>query len=147
MLGQAFVYVITLVGTAILSRLITPSEFGLFGMIAVITNLANMVVGMGVSLAIIRDSSLNKEDISSIFWFNIILGTLAGLMFYVGAPIIAQFYNQPKLIFVSRLFSIIFLLHAAKAVPTGILSKESNFKFLSYGQIAASIISFTIAIV
>ena len=147
LLGQVLVYLIVLIGTAILSRLISPSEYGIFGMIAVLTNLANMVVGMGVSLAIIQDNTLDNKDVSSIFWLNIIIGSVVGLIFFIGAPLIAQFYHQPKLIFISRLFSLVFLLHAAKSVPTGLLSKESDFKSLSYGQIISNILSFSVAVV
>ena len=145
-LGQLLIFLIALLGTAILSRLIRPSEYGLFGMITVITNIANMVVGFGVSMAIVQQEGLTREDKSSIFWINIFVGCLMCLIFIIGAPFIARFYNQPDLVFITRVYSIGFLLHAAKSVPFGILTKESNFKHLAYSQIIANVTSFSIAI-
>ena len=145
-LGQLLIFLITLVGTAILSRLISPSEYGLFGMITVVTNVANMVVGLGVSMAIVQKEGLSREDTSSIFWINILVGCIMCLVFLIGAPFIARFYNQPDLVFITRVYSIGFLLHAAKSVPVGILTKESNFKHLAYSQIIANVTSFSFAI-
>ena len=146
MASQVWVYILTIFGTAVLSRLITPSEFGLFGMITVLVNLANMVVAMGVSMAIIQGKTLISKDLSSLFWFNMIIAFVMAIIFFLGAPIISDFFDQPHLIPISRWFCIVFLLHGANAVPLGILSKRISFKEIAYGHILGTAVSYMIAI-
>ena len=146
LIGQVASYLITLIGTIILSRLLSPSEFGLFGMLAVLSSLGSLVVGMGLAHAIVQNQQLTEQDLSSIFWLNFIFGTLMALTFYFSAETIAIFYNQPELEVITQSFSVIFLIYGFSSVPLGILSKGLKFKELVLSQLVASIISYTISV-
>ena len=72
--GQLVMYFITLGGTITMSRLLSPSEFGLFGMLTVLSSLASLLVGLGLAHAIVQNQSLEQRDLSTIFWLNLFLG-------------------------------------------------------------------------
>lgn len=140
-------YVITLAGTIFMSRLLSPLEYGLFGMLTVFSNLASVVVGMGLAQAVVQNQSLLEKDLSSIFWINFILGFSVNILFFFSAPAIASFYGQRDLIEVTRVMSFLFLFYGCSAVPLGLLSKRLDFKELVISQLFAALISYGTGIV
>jgi teichuronic acid exporter len=95
-IGQFSTLVGSTAGSICLARILSPNEFGLIAMITVIANLGNIVVAMGLGSAVIQNRTLSNQEISSIFWFNLILGSLVGLIFFFLAGPLADFYNQPE---------------------------------------------------
>lgn len=144
---QVLVYVVVFIATIFLSRILLPEEFGLFGMLTVLGNLATLVVGMGLSYSVIHNQTLVPEDFSTIFWFNLFLGLLTALAFFVGAPVIATFYGQSDLIVITRLFCIGFIAQGVNSVPVGLLIKGMQFKKLAITNTVAIILSYTVSIV
>jgi teichuronic acid exporter len=147
LIEQVSVYAITLCGTIVLSRILFPDIYGLFGMLAVLTNLAVTVVNMGLGYAIIQNNTLDRHDHSTIFWVNTILGCLMAVTFYVAAPAIALFYGQPDLVSITRWFCVIFIIQGLNSVPQNLLIKNLLFKRFAVSQITGSSISYLTAIV
>jgi O-antigen/teichoic acid export membrane protein len=144
--GQTIIYVVTLGGTIIMSRLLGPSVFGLFGMLSVFSSLASLFVGFGLSHVIVQNQSLDQRDLSSIFWLNTVLGLMMSVIFFFSANAIAGFYAQPELASITKVFSIIFLIYGCSAVPLGLLSKRLHFKQLVISQLLATTISYAAGI-
>jgi teichuronic acid exporter len=144
--GQVVMYLITLGGTITMSRLLSPSEFGLFGMLTVLSSLASLLVGLGLAHAIVQNQSLQQHDLSSVFWLNLLLGVCVAALFFFCSEPIASFYKQPELAEATRIFSLIFLIYGLSAVPLGLLSKRIEFKHLVFSQLSAAIVSYGIGI-
>ncbi|MEL6987620.1 MAG: oligosaccharide flippase family protein, partial [Bacteroidota bacterium] len=68
---QVFVFVVGI----LLARLLEPKDFGVIGMILVITSFATIVQNMGFNASIIQKSEINQSHLNAVFWFNIILGS------------------------------------------------------------------------
>lgn len=146
LVGQIIIYMVTLVGTIMMSRLLGPSLFGLFGMLTVFSSLASLFVGFGLSHVIVQNQSLDQRDLSSIFWLNIMLGSVIAVVFFFCSDPIATFYQQPELADITRVFSIIFFVYGCSAVPLGLLSKRLQFKELVISQLLATTISYAAGI-
>lgn len=147
LLGQVAIYVSTLAGTIIMSRLLGPSVFGLFGMLTVFSSLASLFVGFGLSHVIVQHQSLDDKDLTTIFWLNCSLGLTVAIVAFLSADLIGHFYAQPELARVTRVYSIIFLIYGCSAVPLGLLSKRLEFKELVISQLMANAISYGAGIV
>ena len=143
---QVVVYFMVFVGTILLSRILLPEHFGLFGMLTVLGNLATLIIGMGLSYSVIHNQDLLPEDLSTIFWFNLGLGFFMAFIFFSAAPLIATFYNQPELIIVTRLFCFGFIAQGANAVSVGLLIKGMKFKRLAFSNILGGFIAYTVSI-
>ena len=87
---------------ATLARLLTPEEFGVVAIISVFISFFNLLSTFGISPAIVQHKSLTDKDISSIFSFSILLSFSFCLIFFLGAPLIANFYDEPLLANLSR---------------------------------------------
>jgi teichuronic acid exporter len=144
--GQVMMYLITFGGTIGMSRLVSPSEFGLFGMLAVLSSLSSLVVGLGFAHAIVQNQSLKQSDLSSIFWVNFFLGLGVAAIFFFSAGLISSFYGQPELREITQIFSLIFLIYGCSSVPLGILTKRVDFKYLVLSQLIAAFISYALGL-
>ena len=77
-----------------LARIIGPESFGLIGMITVFIYLGNIIQESGLSESIVRTQDVTDKDLSTVFYTNIIMSILIYGVFYISAPLIADFFEQ-----------------------------------------------------
>jgi PST family polysaccharide transporter len=136
----------SIVISAILARLLTPSDFGLIAMVLVFSNFAAIFSGFGLQSAIVQKKEVSDEALSSIFWINVGLGALLTLALAASAPLIAAFYSQPRLTPIVVFISTTFFITSFANVHYGLLTKRMNFKALAIIESCAIGISGPIAI-
>lgn len=85
-----------------LARLLSPSDYGLVGMLSIFTALATVLQDSGFALALINQKEVRHEDYNSVFWFNIAVAVVCYLILYGCAPFIARFFHQPELTRLAR---------------------------------------------
>lgn len=124
----------------VLARILLPSEFGLIGMIGIFIGVGNALVNAGLTQSLIRGKDLEQEDYSTVFFSNLIASILIYLFLFFTAPLIAQFYNQPILTDIVRLYCITFIITAFSAVQLARLTKNMDFKTQTIVAIPATII-------
>ncbi|MDW7753942.1 MAG: lipopolysaccharide biosynthesis protein [Brevefilum sp.] len=112
----------------ILARLLSPSEFGLLGMLAIFTSIAQSVLDSGFGSALIQKKDATQTDSSSIFYFNLLIGIFLASIFFFSAPLIADFYQQPILKPITRVLSLNMIINAFSLVQLSILRKKMEFK-------------------
>jgi len=132
--------------TIILANLLTPEDFGLVGMVVVITEFSRVILNFGFGQALIQKSDVNKTDFSSVFWVNLGLGLLLGVVLYFLANNIASFYSEPRLILMVKWLSINYFLGALGVVPQIIFVKKLDFKSLAQIRVFSVVIAGVIAV-
>src|SRR6201998_2451678 len=81
----------------VLARLLDPKDFGLVGMVTAFTGVLTLFRDFGLSAAAIQRTNVTDEQISTLFWINMFVGVLLGLVVVAAAPAIAAFYHEPRL--------------------------------------------------
>ncbi|MBC5864214.1 lipopolysaccharide biosynthesis protein [Flavobacterium turcicum] len=119
---------IGLVVSIILARLLLPAEFGLIAMLGIFMGLAATLINSGLTTSLIRSENLDEEDYSTVFYFNLVVSGLLYVLFILVAPFIADFYNQPVLTAVVRVYSVTFVINAFSAIQITRLNKNMDFK-------------------
>ena len=117
--------------TFIIAQFVAPSAFGLVSMMSIFLAFSTMLIDSGFSQAIIHEQNVTKEDESSIFWFNILLGLVVYGAFFVSAPLIADFYREPQLTVLIRVAFTALIFQSLVVVQQGLLFKEIDFKAVS----------------
>jgi O-antigen/teichoic acid export membrane protein len=112
----------------ILARLLDPSEFGLIGMLAIFTSIAQSILDSGFGSALIQKKDATQTDSSSIFYFNLFIGILLASIFFFISPLISKFYNQPLLTPITRVLSLNVIISAFSLVQLSLLRKNLHFK-------------------
>lgn len=127
--------------TAILARLLSPSDFGLLGMATVFTNFAMIFGELGVSSALIQKQDADERHLSSAFWLNIMAGIGLTLIFILLSPLIAKFYNRPELKPMLMVMSFNYILASFTIIQQSILTKDMDFRSLMIRDIIAVIVA------
>jgi PST family polysaccharide transporter len=102
--------------------------FGIVGMITIFSNFAIIFIDLGFSAALIQKKEVSPAQYSSVFWLNIGIGFFMYVLFYISAPMISQFYNQPDLIVLIRVICLSFIITSFSSVQANLLIKELQFK-------------------
>lgn len=123
----------------ILARLLLPEDFGFLGMALVFVGLVAIFNDMGIGSAIVQKQDLNQKNLSSIFWFDLLIGVLAMLIIILAAPWIASFYGQNSLTSIISVMSISFLFTSLSMVQNSLLLKELKFKKLALLELTSTI--------
>ena len=96
--SQGLKFFTSMGATILLARLLTPSDYGLIGMVAVVTGFVSMFKDMGLSMATIQKEEINAQQISTLFWINVLLSVAVMLLTVVIAPGVGQAWFYPHLL-------------------------------------------------
>jgi len=138
--GSQFVFGI------ILARLLLPAEYGLVSMAMVFVIVLQVFIDSGFSAAIIQRKNLTNTDLSTVFYINLILSTLAYIILFFSAGEIAEFYNEPQLLKIVRVLSLLVFLFALSIVQNSLLTRDVNFKLRTRIEFTSQVLSSIIAI-
>jgi O-antigen/teichoic acid export membrane protein len=131
-------FVLRIVSLMVLARLLSPKDFGLVGMVTAFTGILTLLRDFGLSSAAIQRANVTEEQVSTLFWINIGLGVLLGLISAAMAPAIAAFYSEPRLFGVTVVLALGFLFNAAGTQHSALLQRHMRFTALA----VISVISF-----
>ncbi|WP_152267599.1 MOP flippase family protein [Agriterribacter humi] len=131
---------ITLVISGILSRLLTPAEYGLLGMVTVAIGFLQVFKDIGLGSSIIQKQGITAEEQSTIFWLSIMIGLVLALMLVLTAPLIADFFNEPQLTLLIRVMSLNFLFSSMAIVPDALIQKAIDFKSYFYRNLGTTLL-------
>lgn len=131
--------ILSFVSNLVLTRLLTPDDFGTVGMLLFFITLATTFVDSGLGAAVIQKSNPTKEDYSTVFYSNIILSAICYLALFVAAPYIADFYRISFLTVLLRAEGLVLFLNAFTLIQTSILRKRMKFKILAIANIVGNI--------
>lgn len=137
----------SLVITAVLARLITPSDFGLVAIVTVFIGLFTMFSDMGVGTAIVQYRDLTEEDYEGIFGFSILLAIALSALFCFISPFIAMFYSDDRLMGLCLAASPTLLFSTLNMVPNGLMLKDKRFDRIALRLVVATVVSGLIAII
>lgn len=138
--------IIAFVANMILARMLTPEDFGCIAMLAIFIVIADTFVDSGLGSAIIQKKEINNEDLSTVFYFNILLGLVLYLLLFFLAPVVAEFYRIKLLCNVLRLEGLLLIINSFSVVQTALLRKEMKFKELATAILVGNIIAVIVAI-
>lgn len=138
---------ISFVVSIILARLLLPAEFGLIGMIAIFVGVGNALLNAGLTQSLIRSKDLDQEDYSTVFFYNLASSIVIYILIFFTSPWISDFYDQPILKDIVRLYCISFIIFAFSAVQQAKLTKSMNFKTQTLIAIPSTIVGGVVGVV
>ncbi len=130
-LGQVATMAVRLFYLGIAARLLSPNDFGLVAMVTVVTGFFDLFTSAGLSLATVQKSNITNQQISQLFWINILVGGLLALLCVVGAPFIAEFYRDPRLLWIMIALAPGFLFAASGVQHSALLQRDLRYPALS----------------
>ena len=124
-----------------LARLLGPEDYGPVGMLAIFNALATSLQDSGFVAAIANRKKVEHDDYNAVFWFSIITSVVIYVLLYTGAPLIADFFNQPILLWLARFNFLAFVLNGLGVASSAYLFRELKVKQRSIAAVLALLVS------
>jgi len=137
LVSQGAQFVMQTLSTVVLARLLVPADFGVVAMVTAVTGLASAFADFGLSEATIQRKEITHEQVSMLFWINVAIGLVLTLITAALGPVLAQFYREPRLVAITLLMSLNFLLGGLRVQPNALLKRQMRFSALAWRDIAS----------
>jgi len=121
----------------VLARLLEPRDFGLVGMVTAVIGVLGLFKDFGLSTATIQRATVTDEQASTLFWINMVVGAILGLVSLAISPLIAAFYHEPRLAWVTAVLAIGFIFNAAGVQHSALLQRQMRFVALSISEVVS----------
>lgn len=119
----------------LLGVLLIPTEFAYIAVITLIVSFAEILNNAGIGEAIIQRDNVSKEDLSSLFFFNLFLSITVTATLYISSDVISNYYDMKDLSPIIKFLTIIVLSNGITSLFKFYLHKEFHFKQTSVLQI------------
>lgn len=126
---------------AILSRLLTPGEYGTVAVINVFVVFFQLFCDMGFGTAVIQDKELTDKQTNDIFSWTIYIGIILQVLFIGASFPIAHIYDDPIYIPLGCILSFTLLLNALNMIPNAMMLKQKRFKTITIRTIVSHIVT------
>ena len=141
------IVIIQLIYTAILSRLLSPEEFGIIAVMNVFIAFFQLVADMGFGTAIIQRKDLSKDDINSIFSVMVYIGIFLCILFMILSYPISLIYKDRIYISLGCVISFSLFFNALNSIPNALILKEKRFSTITVRTVVVYITSAMITII
>jgi PST family polysaccharide transporter len=115
----------------LLSRLLTPADFGLLAMVAPLYGLALIFQDLGLGRAAVQSAEVTPAQSNALFWLNIAVSLCLAAPLIFGAPIVGWFYNDDRVVGLTRAFAAVIVIVALGAQHSALLNRDMRFQFLA----------------
>ena len=130
----------------VLARILTPADFGVVAMLAVFIGVGTVFIDGGFSSALVQRQNITHTDESTVFFFNLSMGAVFGVLLCAAAPWVAIFFKQPVLQYLSYAMALSLFVGAFGSIHTVLLDKEMNFKITARVGVVSSVVGGALAI-
>ena len=140
-MSNAICQVFSLLFGVYLARILGPDDYGPIGMLAIFSAMAGSLQDSGFVAAIANRKEVGHKDYNAVFWFNILISLFMYAVLYVCAPLIADFFNEPVLVPLSRYNFLGFVVAGFGIAPSAYLFRELKVKQKSIALILSIVVS------
>lgn len=133
-------YGLTFIVGVIMARILTPEDYGITALPSIFIAVSNVFILGGFANALIRKPEVTQKDISTAFYYSIVVGILCYIVLFVSAPWIADFYNTPILVSLVRITALQFLWVPLTIPQNVTLRSQLDFKAIARISVTTKII-------
>lgn len=118
--------------TLIIARILTPGDYGLFGMAMVFIGLAQLISDVGLAAAIIQAPRLSEPLAARLGGVAIMISTGIAALSMGSAGLISVFFGEPAVQWIITALSFTFVLRGLQVLPRALLTRELRFAQIAW---------------
>ena len=146
--GSQVVKIVTqFVSVILLSRMLSPEDFGLAASVAPLVAFMAVFQDFGLQQALIQRASVSHEELTRVFWMAVLLGAIPTAALVVLSPAAAWFFHDPRLVWVTMAAGTPLLAFAAGSVPSALLARQGRFGVLALNDSITACVALATALV
>lgn len=131
---------IGLVSTVILARLLAPEDFGIIAMASVAIALADVMLDLGVNVALIRNRNATQAHYDTAWTIRLIQMSIATIVLVLTAPFAAEYFHDERVKPVLQVLAFSLLISGCENIGIVAFQKQmqfgAEFRFLFVRRIA-----------
>lgn len=137
--GTGIKILLQIVQTIILSRLLSPADFGLIATAFIVVRFVELSP-IGIGPALIQLPTLETRHIRTGFTLSLIIGIVLGFLIWLTSGLMADFFHSRELVRILHIIALCFPFSNTSVIADALLQKELKFKTIS----TIEVISFTL---
>lgn len=119
---------LNLIKTPIIARILTPAQFGVFGVVSIALNLFETFSETGLEQALIQKSELKQTHVSTAWLITLVRSLVISLGLWLSAPLVAQFFGLSEATLMIQVIAITPVLRALRNPSMIYYKKRLDFK-------------------
>lgn len=139
-------YALSLVGTAIISRLLTPKDFGIFAVGMAVVMLIDVFRDFGVGNYLVQEKQITDQHVRAAFTVTLALSCMCALGLWLGTEAIVAFYNEPDLRRLVPVFAANFLLVSFSMPSLSLLRRDMAFDAIAAINLLATLVNLGVVV-
>lgn len=139
-------YALAGITALILTRLLTPGDFGIIAISIAAQTLIAYIIPIGFHDALIQRPHLDDADLNAAFWSIFILSAGSVLLVIALAPAIARWFDQTILAVLLIVLALVSTFRALDTVPRALLNRRLDFRTLTMARLVGMVIGSVSAI-
>ena len=139
-------FVIRIGSTAVLARLILPEHFGLVMMVTAVTAIADQLKDMGLSSATVQRKEISREEVTNLFWVNVLVSVAIALVICGAAPLVSMYYREPRLTPITCVLATNFVWGGLMTQHQALLTRQLKLGHTSTVRLLTSVVSTALAV-
>ncbi|RVD45259.1 lipopolysaccharide biosynthesis protein, partial [Mesorhizobium sp. M8A.F.Ca.ET.023.02.2.1] len=85
-----------IISVIVLSRLLSPQDFGVVAMCAPVLAFIALFQDFGLTQATIQKTGIRHEEVNYLFWINVAVSAILACVLAGAAPLVAAFYGEAR---------------------------------------------------
>jgi len=130
---------LSIITIPILTRLISPEDFGIVTLATVATEIVALFGEFGLQAALIQRKFVYRYDLDTAFWADIAVGFGLALILFLTAATFAEFFDEVALATVLKVSAIGLIIINISSVHQTILVRTMRFKIIAIVEIISSL--------
>lgn len=145
--SQAFVTVLRFASVIVLSRLLSPGDFGIVAMAAPVVALLSLFQDFGLPQATIQRPKITAAEVNFLFWANMGISVVVALFVLGLAPLAAAFYDEPRVAPLIIAMGLLLLVQGLGAQHSALLSRLMHFRVLAAMEVIGAVAGLLVSVV
>lgn len=137
---------LSFLATVFLSRILTPSDFGTYGILLIFITISELIADSGMGGYIVKQKNVDSLDYDTLFVYNFVVSVVLYIVLFLSAPLIASFYEDNSLVLGTRLCGIVVIIQSISIISTARLLKDLSFKILAIISIISGLVGLVAAL-
>jgi len=125
----------------VLARVLVPADFGMVVTMQVFTGFVGLLASGGMGQSLVRAKEATDEDFRAVFTMQLALGVGIYATFFLSAPLIARYLENPLYEGLLRVSALSFLLRPFSNIHLSWLSREMLFKKITQVNLMIGVVT------
>ncbi|MEL7048570.1 MAG: oligosaccharide flippase family protein, partial [Pseudomonadota bacterium] len=144
--SQIWIVLCQLVSVIVLSRLLSPADFGIVAMSGTAIALVGLFQSFGLTQATIQREKIGHPELNFLFWTNTALTVSIALLVLATAPAVAWFYGRTEVEGLLTAMCLVIVIQGLGSQHSALITRGMRFNTLALVEVGAALAGLAVSV-